>query len=93
MECADRGGAWELSVRDNGIGIKPEHFEKLFGLFQRLHLQTEYPGTGIGLAIARKAIEAHGGKLTVENRDGGGARFIIRLPVRVTHVHDIEATA
>ena len=81
-----------VSVADRGPGIPSEATERLFEKFYRGD-NRKTGGLGLGLSIARGLIEAHGGKLTVENRDGGGARFTIRLPVRVTHVNDIEATA
>ena len=69
-----------LWVEDNGIGIAPEHHEKIFGLFQRLHDAQVYPGTGIGLALVRKAAERMGGKAGVESQLGGGSRFWVDLP-------------
>ena len=69
-----------LWVEDNGIGIQPEHQERIFGVFERLHANDEYPGTGIGLAIVRKGIERMGGRVGVESTPGQGSRFWIELP-------------
>jgi signal transduction histidine kinase len=69
-----------LWVEDNGIGIQPEHQERIFGVFERLHGNDEYPGTGIGLAIVRKGIERMGGRVGVESTPGQGSRFWIELP-------------
>jgi PAS domain S-box-containing protein len=72
-----------LWVEDNGIGIAPEFQERIFGVFERLHREEEYPGTGIGLAIVRKAMERMGGFTGVESSPGGGSRFWIELPEAV----------
>jgi signal transduction histidine kinase len=69
-----------LQVADNGIGIAPEYREKIFQMFQRLHTDCEYPGTGIGLAIVAKAVRAMGGAMSVESSPGRGSIFNVRLP-------------
>jgi PAS domain S-box-containing protein len=74
------GGTWEFTVADNGIGIEPEHAERVFEFGRRLHNDEKFPGTGIGLTVCKTVVERHGGRIWVEPSPGGGSRFHFTLP-------------
>lgn len=79
ISCLNKGGFWEFSIRDNGIGIAPDFHEQIFLLFKKLHPSQEYRGTGIGLALCKKIVEQHGGSITVLSAQGRGSEFIFTL--------------
>jgi two-component system, chemotaxis family, sensor kinase Cph1 len=80
VEAQRRASDWCFSVRDNGIGIDPKFDKRIFMTFQRLHTRETYEGTGIGLSVARKIIERHGGTIWVESAEGKGSTFFFTLP-------------
>jgi len=80
ITVADDGEAWHFAVQDNGIGMKTEEAERVFTMFQRLHTREEYPGLGVGLAVCRRIVKRHGGRIWVESSPGAGATFHFTLP-------------
>ena len=85
------GDEWQISVRDNGIGVDPGQSDAIFKMFGRLHPIETYPGTGIGLALVKRIVERHGGRIWVEPAEGGGSVFVFTLPVRVPAVQPPDA--
>lgn len=83
VSAASVRGEWRIAVADNGIGVDPEQAEAIFKMFGRLHPNESYPGTGIGLALVKRIVERHGGRIWVERGAGGGSVFVFTLPDRV----------
>jgi light-regulated signal transduction histidine kinase (bacteriophytochrome) len=81
ISAQQKGEDWVISIRDNGIGFDPLHASKIFEPFKRLHTADEYPGTGVGLAICRRIVQAQRGRIWAESQPGEGATFCFTLPV------------
>jgi signal transduction histidine kinase len=85
--CTEENGAWKFSIADNGPGIEEKNFEKIFKMFQVVAVSEEFQGTGVGLTVAKKIVELHGGRIWVESKVGEGSTFFFTLPKKESGVH------
>jgi len=93
VRATRQGRLWQFTIADNGIGLDMQYATRIFVIFERLHAQAEYPGTGIGLAVCKKIVERHGGRIWVESAPGQGARFCFTLPAELSHAPGRDAEA
>ena len=91
--CVEENGFWKFSVADNGPGIEEKHFERVFKMFQSLSVTDEFRGTGVGLAVAKKIVELHGGRIWIESEVGKGSTFFFTLPKQETGVDNAKLEA
>ncbi|MDB5241215.1 MAG: histidine kinase [Spirosoma sp.] len=90
--ATDEGKSYRFAVADNGIGIAPQHYERVFQIFQRLHSRTDYPGTGIGLATCKKIIDIYGGQIWLDSTPGVGTTFYLTIPKNIKTVQQYVQT-
>jgi light-regulated signal transduction histidine kinase (bacteriophytochrome) len=92
VSCVPSGRFWQFGITDNGIGIDPQYFDKLFRIFQRLHPRERYDGTGIGLAICKRIVERHGGRIWLNSTPDQGTTFYFTLPALPPELDQDAAT-
>ncbi len=85
ISATEHGDVWTFAIQDNGIGLRMEYSERIFQMFQRLHTRDRFPGSGVGLAIVKKIVERHGGRVWVESAEGKGATFYFTIPKASTN--------